>query len=124
MRVVLLAMLGSCLVQPVQAAESWLQRLTQAEHQSFQGTFIYERNGSFSTHAVWHKGGDETISERLLQLDGPAQEVLRVDGRPQCMTDALAGQAVEAQWPARELNAARLQQHYDLRVLGLSLIHI
>ena len=120
MRVVLLAMLGSCLVQPVQAAESWLQRLTQAEHQSFQGTFIYERNGSFSTHAVWHKGGDETISERLLQLDGPAQEVLRVDGRPQCMTDALAGQAVEAQWPARELNAARLQQHYDLRVLGSS----
>ena len=57
MRVVLLAMLGSCLVQPVQAAESWLQRLTQAEHQSFQGTFIYERNGSFSTHAVWHTGG-------------------------------------------------------------------
>lgn len=120
MRVVLLAMLGSCLVQPVQAAESWLQRLTQAEHQSFQGTFIYERNGSFSTHAVWHKGGDETISERLLQLDGPAQEVLRVDGRPQCMTDALAGQAVEAQWPARELNAAQLQQYYDLRVLGSS----
>ena len=35
------------------------------------------------------------------------------------MTDALAGQAVEAQWPARELNPAK-QQHYDLRVLGSS----
>lgn len=120
MRVVLLAMLGSCLVQPVQAAENWLQRLAQAESQSFQGTFIYERNGSFSTHAVWHKGHGEEVSERLLQLDGPAQEVLRVDGKPQCMSDALSEQAVETQWPARELNPAQLQQYYDLRVLGNS----
>ena len=67
------AMLGSCLVQPVQAAESWLQP-DPGRASEFSGTFIYERNGSFSTHAVWHKGGDETISERLLQLDGPAQK--------------------------------------------------
>jgi len=33
-----------------------LGRLAVAERQqSFQGTFIYERDGSFSTHAVWHR---------------------------------------------------------------------
>lgn len=121
MRVIpLIALLGSCLVIPAQAAESWLQRLAQADRQSFQGTFIYERNGSFSTHGIWHRGSESGVSERLLQLDGPAQEVLRVDGKPQCMSGALAEQVVDAQWPARELNADQLEQRYDMRVLGRS----
>jgi sigma-E factor negative regulatory protein RseB len=97
-----------------------LQRLAQADRQNFQGTFIYERNGSFSTHGIWHKGGEAGVSERLLQLDGPAQEVLRVNGKPQCMSGALAEQVVDAQWPAREFDAAQLEQRYDLRVLGSS----
>lgn len=121
MRVIsLIALLGSCLSLPVQAAENWLQRLAQADRQNFQGTFIYERNGSFSTHGIWHRGGEGGVTERLLQLDGPAQEVLRVDGKPQCMSGALAEQVVEAQWPARELNATQLEQRYELRVLGRS----
>lgn len=121
MRVIpLIALLGSCLALPAQAAESWLQRLAQSDRQSFQGTFIYERNGSFSTHGIWHRGSESGVSERLLQLDGPAQEVLRVDGKPQCMSGALAEQVVDAQWPARELDAKQLEQRYDMRVLGRS----
>jgi sigma-E factor negative regulatory protein RseB len=94
--------------------------LAQSDRQSFQGTFIYERNGSFSTHGIWHRGSESGVSERLLQLDGPAQEVLRVDGKPQCMSGALAEQVVDAQWPARELDAKQLEQRYDMRVLGRS----
>lgn len=121
MRVIpLIALLGSCVAVSAQAAENWLQRLAQADRQSFQGTFIYERNGSFSTHGIWHRGGEEGVTERLLQLDGPEQEVLRVNGKPQCMSGALAEQVVDVQWPARELNAAQLEQRYDLRVLGRS----
>jgi sigma-E factor negative regulatory protein RseB len=121
MRVIpLIALLGSCLALPAQAAESWLQRLAQSDRQSFEGTFIYERNGSFSTHGIWHRGSESGVSERLLQLDGPAQEVLRVDGKPQCMSGALAEQVVDAQWPARELDAKQLEQRYDMRVLGRS----
>ncbi|WP_043309405.1 MucB/RseB C-terminal domain-containing protein [Pseudomonas sp. ML96] len=121
MRVIpLIALLGGCLALPVQAAETWLQRLAQADRQSFQGTFVYERNGSFSTHGIWHRGGADGVTERLLQLDGPQQEVLRVNGKPQCMSGALAEQAVDVQWPARDLNAAQLEQRYDLRVLGHS----
>lgn len=58
MRAIPLYLLGGLLALPVQASEvqDLLGRLAAAERQqSFQGTFIYERNGSFSTHAVWHR---------------------------------------------------------------------
>lgn len=104
-------------------AQDWLTRLAEAEQrQSFQGTFVYERHGSFSTHSIWHRveeGGK--VRERLLQLDGPAQEVLRVDGRPQCVSGALADQVAAGQaWPARALDPKQLTAWYDLRVIGQS----
>lgn len=58
MRAIPLCLLGGLLALPVQAfgVQDLLGRLAAAERQqSFQGTFIYERNGSFSTHAVWHR---------------------------------------------------------------------
>lgn len=71
-------------------AQDWLKRLGQAEQQqSFQGTFVYERNGSFSTHNIWHRVQDGQVRERLIQLDGSAQEVVRVDGRTQCVSGTL-----------------------------------
>ena len=79
-------------VLPAQAdeAQDWLNRLGQAEQQqSFQGTFVYERNGSFSTHGIWHLVRDGKVRERLIQLDGSAQEVVRVDGHTQCVSGAL-----------------------------------
>ncbi|UYP29244.1 MucB/RseB C-terminal domain-containing protein [Pseudomonas sp. Z8(2022)] len=127
MRAIPLCLLGGLLVLPVQASEvqDLLGRLAAAERQqSFQGTFIYERNGSFSTHAVWHRveeGGQ--IRERLLQLDGPAQEVLKVDGQAQCVTGSLADQVSEGQaWPARQLDAEQLGNWYNMRVAGQSRI--
>ncbi|MGE8294845.1 MAG: MucB/RseB C-terminal domain-containing protein [Pseudomonas sp.] len=127
MRAIPLCLLGGLLALPVQASEvqDLLGRLAAAERQqSFQGTFIYERNGSFSTHAVWHRveeGGQ--IRERLLQLDGPAQEVLKVDGQAQCVTGGLADQVSEGQaWPARQLDAEQLSNWYNMRVAGQSRI--
>lgn len=120
------ALLLSCwLAQPAIADDghTLLQRLVDAERkQSFQGTFVYERNGSFSTHSIWHRvDEDGGLRERLLQLDGSAQEVLRVDGRVQCASGALADQLVDSQlWPIRELDADQLSQWYELRVLGNS----
>jgi sigma-E factor negative regulatory protein RseB len=48
-------LLGSWLALPAAAAaaeaQDWLQRLADAgRSRSFQGVFVYERNGSFSTH--------------------------------------------------------------------------
>lgn len=118
-------LLGSWLALPVAADEgaALLQRLADAERtQSFQGTFVYERNGSFSTHSVWHRVGEgDALRERLLQLDGSAQEVLRVDGQVQCASGALADQLIDSQlWPTRALDAEQLGEWYELRVLGKS----
>jgi sigma-E factor negative regulatory protein RseB len=104
-------------------AQDWLRRLAEAERsQSFQGTFVYERNGSFSTHSIWHRveqGG--VVRERLLQLDGPTQEVLRVNGRAECVSSTLADQVAGNQaWPARVLDVRQLERWYELRVVGES----
>jgi sigma-E factor negative regulatory protein RseB len=118
-------LLGGWLSVPAHAAsaQDWLQRLADAEReQSFQGTFVYERNGSFSTHSVLHRveeGG--STRERFLQLDGPAQEIVRVDGQVKCVSGALVDQLANGQvWPARELNVKQLTEWYDLRVIGES----
>lgn len=118
-------LLSGWLALPAHAAEAqdWLKRLAEAERQqSFQGTFIYERNGSFSTHSVWHRvEEDGSNRERLLQLDGPAQEVVKIDGQTQCVSGALADQVSEGQaWPARHLDAELLGGWYDIRVAGQS----
>ncbi|PTS82715.1 RNA polymerase subunit sigma [Pseudomonas sp. HMWF032] len=116
---------GSCLMLPAFADDgaALLRRLVDAERmQSFSGTFVYERNGSFSTHSIWHQAGaDGDLRERLLQLDGSAQEVVRIDGRVQCASGALADQMIDSQlWPTRELDALQLSKYYELRVLGNS----
>ncbi|MBC3349260.1 MucB/RseB C-terminal domain-containing protein [Pseudomonas sp. SWRI196] len=117
-------LLGGWCVIPAYAGEAqdWLNRLSQAEQQqSFQGTFVYERNGSFSTHNIWHRVQDGKVRERLLQLDGSAQEVLRIDGRTQCVSGSLvAGVGNTPEGTARALDPQKLKNWYDLAVIGKS----
>lgn len=103
-------------------AQDWLTRLGRAEQQrSFQGTFVYERNGSFSTHDIWHRVQDGQVRERLLQLDGSAQEVVRVDGRTQCVSGTLvAGLSSSRDAPSRALDPKKLNEFYELAVIGKS----
>ncbi|MFJ3482155.1 MucB/RseB C-terminal domain-containing protein [Pseudomonas sp. NPDC090202] len=117
-------LLGGWLVLPAHAddAQDQLKRLAQAEQQqSFQGTFVYERNGSFSTHRIWHRVADGKVREHLLQLDGSAQEVLRVDGVTQCVSGTLvAGVSNIPDSPAHAFDAAKLASWYDMKVAGES----
>ncbi|SIR77107.1 sigma E regulatory protein, MucB/RseB [Pseudomonas sp. B10] len=103
-------------------AQDWLTRLGQAEQQqSFHGTFVYERNGSFSTHNIWHRVQNGQVRERLLQLDGSAQEVVRIDGRTQCVSGTLiAGLGDSPNSAARALDPKKLKNWYDLAVIGKS----
>ncbi|AEV61440.1 MucB/RseB C-terminal domain-containing protein [Pseudomonas ogarae] len=117
-------LLGGWCAIPAHAdeAQDWLNRLRQAEQQqSFQGTFVYERNGSFSTHNIWHRVQDGKVRERLLQLDGSAQEVLRIDGHTQCVSGSLiAGLGNTPDGTSRTLDPQKLKNWYDLAVIGKS----
>lgn len=121
-------LIGSCMTVPVLAANSspqaseWLNKLAQAEQkQSYQGSFVYERNGSFSSHDIWHRVEDGKVSERLLQLDGAAQEILRVDGKVECVSGALvSGVTTPADAAQRVLDPLKLMGWYDLSVAGKS----
>ncbi len=117
--------LGSLLAIPALAADAqdWLQRLNKAESsQSFQGTFVYERNGTLSTHSIWRQvepGGG--VRERLLQLDGAPEEVLRVNGQAQCASGSSSAELVDDQaWPNHDLNTEQLGEWYEMRVTGES----
>ncbi|WP_335943609.1 MucB/RseB C-terminal domain-containing protein [Pseudomonas sp. G166] len=117
-------LLGGWCAVPAYAGEAqdWLNRLSQAEQQqSFQGTFVYERNGSFSTHNIWHRVQNGKVRERLLQLDGSAQEVVRIDGYTQCVSGSLiAGLGNTPDGTARALDPQKLKNWYDLAVIGKS----
>ncbi|MEK1834115.1 MAG: MucB/RseB C-terminal domain-containing protein [Pseudomonas sp.] len=117
-------LLSGWFVVPAHAdeAQDWLKRLGQAEQtQSFHGTFVYERNGSFSTHNIWHRVQDGKVRERLLQLDGSAQEVVRIDGHTQCVSGTLiAGLGDSPNSTARALDPQKLKNWYDLAVIGKS----
>lgn len=115
--------LGSCTVLPVVAADAqdWLERLAAAEHtQSYRGRFVYERNGSFSTHSIWHQVSDKGIvQERLLQLDGDAQEIVRSNGVTTCASGALVDPAISGQaWSVRGLDTEQLAKSYELQIIG------
>ncbi|MGV8920320.1 MAG: MucB/RseB C-terminal domain-containing protein [Pseudomonas sp.] len=117
-------LLGGWLVLPAHAddAQDLLKRLAQAEQQqSFEGTFVYERNGSFSTHRIWHRVTDGKVREHLLQLDGSAQEVLRVDGQTQCVSGTLvAGVGNTPNSPVKGLDPQKLSAFYEMNIVGKS----
>lgn len=118
----LYVVMGGWLSMPALAAdaESWMGRLAIAEQQqSYAGTFVYERNGSFSSHAVWQQVDGKRVQERFLQLDGSPAEVLLVDGQMQCATDELAAQVREAQaWHGQRLDPKALSEWYEFREIG------
>ncbi len=118
----LYVVMGGWLSMPALAAdaESWMGRLAIAEQQqSYAGTFVYERNGSFSSHAVWQQVDGKRVQERFLQLDGAPAEVLLVDGQMQCATDELAAQVREAQaWHGQRLDPKALSEWYEFREIG------
>jgi len=118
----LYVVIGGWLSMPALAADAgaWMERLATAEHkQSYAGTFVYERNGSFSSHAVWQQVGDGRVQERLLQLDGAPAEVLLVDGHVKCATDDLAAQVREAQvWHGQRFDPKALSEWYEFREIG------
>lgn len=103
-------------------AQDWLLRLQAAEQQTgFHGTFVYERNGSFSSHEIWRHVSSGDVQERMLQLDGPAHETVRTNGRLTCKNGSFIDSLIEEQaWSSRTLEPRQLNQWYEMRMAGNS----
>lgn len=99
-----------------EAGELLLRMADAAREQSYQGDFIYERSGAFSTHRVWRQAGDQVV-ERLLRTDGEVQEWLRRGGQLACASALTA----DAGWRDSGMPSIRpddLDRWYSLSVLG------
>ena len=112
---------GSTFAAQPDSVDQWLQRLQSAQSaQSYQGAFVYERKGAFSSHQVWRqKNAQGQLLERFVQLNGPAHEVMRIDGQVSCMSAAVADDLAATDiWPAQTFKMSHVQQWYDVQMLG------
>lgn len=106
-----------------QTAEQWLELAQREQHrQSYQGSFVYERADIFATHKVWRLVTDsEQYQERFLRLNGPRFEVLRVNGRVDCMSpSAIPVPAVVEALRQHTYDMAHIRQGYRVEHLGQS----
>lgn len=103
-------------------SQNWLLRLQEAEQrQDFHGAFIYERNGSFSSHEIWRQVRGGQVREYVRQLDGARHESLRQNGRLECMAGPRYERIADDQADAfRRLEPRALTQWYDIRTVGQS----
>ncbi|MFC1702560.1 MucB/RseB C-terminal domain-containing protein [Pseudomonadota bacterium] len=59
-------------------AREWLERMSAAMSQmSYQGTFVYVRDGAVETMRITHVADDSGVRERLYSVSGPHREVIR-----------------------------------------------
>jgi sigma-E factor negative regulatory protein RseB len=61
-----------------QQARDWLERMTTSMSQmSYQGTFVYVRDGAVETMRITHVTDETGVRERLYSISGPHREVVR-----------------------------------------------
>ncbi|SDT93450.1 MucB/RseB C-terminal domain-containing protein [Halopseudomonas salegens] len=109
------------LVAPLALAEEardWLQRMTSASQQhGYQGSFVYERAGHFTTHHIWRQVTDQGVVERMVRTDGPAHEWLRQNGMLVCASSLEVASSIGTGSRVNE-QTALLHNWYVLQVLG------
>ncbi len=91
-----LAWLGSCAglaviaLLPARAAAAedaaeWLQRAAvAARQQNYAGTLVYQHGGRVETSRLAHMVDEKGEHEKLVNLDGPAREVIRNNEQVRC----------------------------------------
>ncbi len=69
---------GTVLADNSSQARKWLERMTKAmSEMSYQGTFVYVRDGVVETMRITHVSDETGVRERLYSLSGPRREVIR-----------------------------------------------
>jgi sigma-E factor negative regulatory protein RseB len=66
-------------------AAAWLDRAADAaQKQNYVGTIAYQHGGRFETSRLVHLNEQGREYEKLVNLDGPAREVIRMNGEVRC----------------------------------------
>jgi sigma-E factor negative regulatory protein RseB len=66
-------------------AAAWLNRAAQAARQlNYVGTIVYQHGGRVETSRLVHLNDNGAEFEKLVNLDGPAREVIRTQGEVRC----------------------------------------
>ncbi len=78
------ASLCACVAAAEDAAE-WLQRAANAARaQTYGGTLVYQHAGRVETSRLLHMVDEKGEHEKLVNLDGPAREVIRNNEQVRC----------------------------------------
>ena len=69
-------------------AREWLERMATAMSQmSYQGTFVYMRDGAMETMRITHVTDETGVRERLYSISGPHREVIRDRSGVRCVLE-------------------------------------
>jgi len=80
-----LAMLAAMPAARAQDAAAWLARAaTAAQRQNYVGTIVYQHGGHVETSRLVHLFEQGNEFEKLVNLEGPAREVIRSNGEVRC----------------------------------------
>ena len=78
MLLIAISISGVAVAGDSQQAREWLERMTAAMSQmSYQGTFVYVRDGEVETMRITHVTDETGVRERLYSVSGPHREVIR-----------------------------------------------
>lgn len=120
---VLILALSPALALASEDARQWLDRMNQAvQDLSYEGTFVYSRDGQMETMQIVHAPGPDGPRERLVSLSGEAREMIRDHGVLTCIWPGSRSVVVE---PARtskglarpiDTQAMPLETNYSLAV--------
>jgi sigma-E factor negative regulatory protein RseB len=69
-------------------AREWLERMTTAMSQmSYQGTFVYVRDGVVETIRITHVTDETGVRERMYSVSGPYREIIRDRNGVRCILE-------------------------------------
>jgi sigma-E factor negative regulatory protein RseB len=89
--VLLVCMASHAIAGEPELARKWLEKMTTAMSQlSYQGTFVYIRDGGVETMRITHVTDQSGVKERLYSISGPQREVIRDTKGVRCVLEDAA----------------------------------
>ncbi|MFN0314843.1 MAG: MucB/RseB C-terminal domain-containing protein [Burkholderiales bacterium] len=111
------------LATEAEQAAAWLEKIAKAARQlNYSGTFVYQHAEQVETSRIFHFADRSGEYERLVTLDGPKREVIRMNDETYCLDHDNRVLRMERQSGRRNFPAlipeqlSQVTDYYDLRM--------